>query len=146
MLRSSRLFLTSCFLPVVASISLPLASAQQVKVEGDKPEFRTILSPEFPGAELRRFKPLNWIQFEAKLRLDMKPTPRSKTLDKMLVKWYVAVENPDRANTFLLLTKDVQHVNIHAVIVGIIRHPGPGNVLPPETAALRDADVELFQL
>jgi hypothetical protein len=42
----------------------------------------------------------------------MAPEPKSKTCDRLTVKWYVAVKNPEKPNTMLLLTRDVEHVNI----------------------------------
>ena len=44
--------------------------------------------------------------------VQMAPEPKSKTADKITVKWYVAVENPEQKGTFLLFTREVNHVNI----------------------------------
>lgn len=112
MSRLSSHLIVPCFLLLATFFCSIEAKAQQVKVDGGKPEYDMILSPQFPDDNLKRFKRLEWIQFEAKIRAQMSPMPRSKTMDKMTVKWYVAIKNPDRANTYLLLTKDVQHVNI----------------------------------
>jgi hypothetical protein len=88
------------------------ALAQQAKVITDKPEFDDILSPEFNGGKQEPFKPKEWLRVEAKLRLALSPAPKSSTADKLTVKWFVAIKNPDKAGDFLLLTRDVEHVNV----------------------------------
>lgn len=110
-----KLNLRKLFLPLIPVAIATLASsahAQKMQVEGEKPEFDGILSPEFGGVEAKPFKPKEWLEIEAKLRLDMSPQPPSQTLDRMTVKWYVAVKNPDRGAKILLLTKDVEHANV----------------------------------
>ncbi len=96
---------------VIGVMSHSAANGQSYKVEGDKPEFEDIRSPDI-GETKNGFKPKEWLEIEAKLKLDMVPMPKSKTADRILVKWYVAVENPDKQGTYLLLSKDVTHVNI----------------------------------
>jgi hypothetical protein len=93
------------------SLSQP-ASAQRVKAEAGKPTFDDLESPQFGGGKQKAFKPKNWLEIEAKLNLSMSPEPPSKTADRVTVRWFVAVQNPDRAKTFLLLTKDVEHANV----------------------------------
>ncbi len=89
------------------------ALAQAVKVTTEKPTFDDLQSPtEFGGVKSKSFKPKDWLEVEVKLNVAMRPEPPSKTLDRMTVKWYVAVKNPDKAGTYLLLTKEVEHVNI----------------------------------
>ena len=46
------------------------------------------------------------------MMVQMAPEPKSKTCDKITVKWYIAVANPEKRGTFLLFTRDVEHVNI----------------------------------
>jgi hypothetical protein len=82
------------------------------KVEGEKPEFDDLPSPEFQYIKNKRFTPNDWLEVEAKIKVQVSPEPKSKTLGTMVVKWYVAVKNPEKAGTFLLLTKSVNHVNI----------------------------------
>jgi len=89
------------------------ALAQAVKVDVEKPTFDDLTSPtDFGGTKSKSFKPKDWLEVEAKLKVAMRPEPPSKTLDRLTVKWYVAVKNPDKAGSFLLLTKDIEHVNI----------------------------------
>lgn len=99
--------------PAIAVVfSLAPALGQQSKVEGQKPAFDDIESPQFSGGKQKSFKPGDWLEIEAELQIALSPEPPSKTCDKITVKWYVAVKNPDKQGTFLLLTKDVEHVNI----------------------------------
>ena len=108
--RFSLLAALTCAIFTVAST--PSADAQQYKVEAKKPDFDDFPSPEFSGGQKKNFKPKEWLEIEASIKVQMSPIPPSKTIDRILVKWYVAVENPDKKNTYLLLTKDITHVNI----------------------------------
>lgn len=109
MIRHNLLTVISCALAGI--FFHPTANAQNLRVEGDKPAFEDISSPKL-GDSKDGFKPKEWLEIEASIKVDMRPQPRSKTADRILVKWYVAVENPDKQGTYLLLTKDITHVNI----------------------------------
>lgn len=98
-----------CALAVV--LSAGNAAAQRANVVGDKPAFEDLPSPEFAGGKQKVFKPKDWLELEAKLRISQSPTPLSKTCERLTVKWYVAVKNPEKPGAMLLLTKDVEHVN-----------------------------------
>lgn len=87
------------------------AVAQQAKVVGEKPVFEDIPSPDFAGGKQKAFKPKDWLELETKLRISLSPTPLSKTCERLTVKWYVAVKNPEKPGSMLLLTKDIEHVN-----------------------------------
>lgn len=102
------------FLASIALTSLSIGSAfgQAAKVVGEKAEFDDLPSPEFSGGKQKSFKPKDWLEIETKLKVSLAPEPKSKTCERLLVKWYVLVKNPDRAGTMLLLTKDVEHVNV----------------------------------
>ncbi len=100
-------------LPAIALLfSLVPAHGQASKVVGQKPAFEDIESPQFSGGKQKAFKPGDWLEIEAELQIDLAPEPPSKTCDKITVKWYVAVKNPDKQGTFLLLSKDIEHVNV----------------------------------
>lgn len=96
---------------VAAALMTGSALAQQAKVTGEKPIFDDLPSPEFSGGKQKSFKPKDWLEIEAKLKITLSPEPPSKTCEKLTVKWYVAVKNPEKSGTFLLLTKDIDHVN-----------------------------------
>lgn len=107
------LILTRLALPALALIfSLAPASGQASKVIGTKPAFDDIESPQFSGGKQKAFKPGDWLEIEAEIQVDLAPAPPSKTCDKVTIKWYIAVKNPDKPGTFLLLTKDIEHVNV----------------------------------
>jgi hypothetical protein len=97
---------------VLASLMITTSFAQQAKVEGQKPTFDDLPSPEFSGGKQKSFKPKDWLEMETKLRVMLAPEPKSKTCERLTVKWYVAVKNPEKSGSMLLLTKDVEHVNV----------------------------------
>lgn len=86
------------------------ADAQQYKIAAENPEFDSLLSPQIDNQ--KKFRAKEWLDIEARLMVQMAPEPKSKTADQVIVKWYVAVQNPDKSGTFLLFTRDVTHVNI----------------------------------
>jgi hypothetical protein len=109
---SFRKILSLAVISTFACFSAAGAFGQAVKVTGDKPSFDTLPSPEFSGGKQKGFRPKDWLEMEVKLRVLMQPEPKSKTCDKLTVKWYIALKNPEKAGTYLLVTKDVEHVNI----------------------------------
>lgn len=97
---------------VIAGLSIGSAFGQAAKVVGEKPVFDDLPSPEFSGGKQKSFKPKDWLEIEAKLKISLSPEPKSKTCEKLTVKWYVAVKNPEKPSSYLLLTKDIEHVNV----------------------------------
>lgn len=97
---------------VITSFSMGSASGQAAKVTADKPAFDDLPSPEFSGGKQKGFKPKDWLEIETKVKVSMSPEPKSKTCDRLTVKWYIAVKNPEKSGSMLLLTKDVEHVNV----------------------------------
>ena len=71
----------------IAAISMPHAAAQAYKVELEKPKFDDLPSPEFSGGKSKPFKAKEWLEIEASMKVQMAPEPRSKTIDRILVKW-----------------------------------------------------------
>jgi len=104
--------LTAITCAAIGVLSHSQANAQTFKVEGGKPSFDDLPSPEFSGGKQKSFKPKDWLEIEASLKVQMSPAPPSQTAERILVKWYVAVEHPDKKGAYLLLTKDVTHVNV----------------------------------
>ena len=97
-------------------LGAPEALAQRTsdtkyKVSADDPELDSLLSPQI-GSTSKNFRAKEWLEVEAKLFVQMAPEPKSKTLDKLTVRWYFAVENPEQRRTYLLFTREVAHVNI----------------------------------
>lgn len=96
---------------IFAGLLMGNASAEN-KVKGDTPMFDDLESPQFSGGKQKGFRPKSWLEIETKLRVDMKPEPKSKTCDKLTVKWFVGVKNTEKASSLLLFTKDVEYVNV----------------------------------
>ncbi len=105
--------LLSISLPaIVASLMIGVASGQAAKVVVERPSFDELPSPEFSGGKQKSFKPKDWLEIETKVRVSMAPEPKTKTCERLTIKWYIAVKNPEKSGTFLLLSKDVEHVNV----------------------------------
>jgi len=105
----------SAFIALTAAAAFlsPCAATGAVKVDVmDKPKLDDVMSPEFSGVRSKTFRSKNWLEIEAKIKIQMKPEPKTKTCDKLTVKWYIAVENPDKPDTMLKLTKEVEYVNV----------------------------------
>ena len=102
------------FSSVVAALALGrhLSWSGVVPDHRAAPDFDNLPSPQFAGVKNKRFTPLDWLEIEAPLKVEMKPEPASKTCDKMTVKWYVAVKNVEKPGTFLLFSKEIEHVNV----------------------------------
>lgn len=108
---SKKLFSFSA-LAFAALLSAESAFGQASRVIGEKPIFEDLPSPEYSGGKNKSFKPKDWLEIETKIKISLAPEPASKTCDKITVKWYIAVKNPEKPTTMLLLTKDIEHVNI----------------------------------
>ncbi len=107
-----RTSLSAVAFAVITSFSIGSASGQAAKVTAEKASFDDIQSPEFSGGKQKGFRPKDWLEIETKLKVLLDPEPKSKTCDRLTVKWYVAVKNPEKSGTMLLLTKEIEHVNI----------------------------------
>ena len=97
---------------LVSCLFTASAAAQTSKVVAEKPSFEDIESPQFSGGKPKAFKPKEWLEIETKLNVSMRPQPKSMTCDRITVKWYVAVKNPERSGQMLLLTRDIEYVNV----------------------------------
>jgi len=98
---------------VIAGLAMGSAFGQAVKLVAEKPTFDDLQSPEYSGGGRQKpFKPKNWLEIEAKLNITGGTAAKTKICERLTVKWYVLVKNPEKQSSFLLLTKDVEHVNI----------------------------------
>jgi hypothetical protein len=112
-MRNLRLSLLSAATVATLCISFQsTANAQAYKVEPEKPAFDDLPSPDFNTSKTKDFKPKDWLEIEAAFKIQMAPEPPSKTAERVMVKWYIAVEHPDKQGAYLLLTKDITHVNV----------------------------------
>lgn len=108
----AQIFLSFTTPAILAGLMIGTSFGQAARVTGAKPSFEDLPSPEFSGGKQKSFKPKDWLEIETKLNVALAPEPPSKTLDRLTIKWYIAVQNPERPRTMLLLTKDVEHVNV----------------------------------
>ena len=109
---SLRHLLSIASFAVLSCVFANSAEAQVAKAVADKPTFDDLESPQFAGGKQKAFKPKEWLEIETKVKLSMRPEPKSMTCDRMTVKWFVAVKNPERSGQMLLLTRDIEHVNV----------------------------------
>ena len=97
----------------IAALSIGNVFGQASKVVGEKPMFDDLPSPTFSGGSKdKSFKPKDWLEIETKLKISLSPEPPSKTLERLVVKWYIAVKNPETSGSMWLLTKEITHVNV----------------------------------
>jgi hypothetical protein len=99
---------------IITGLSMGSVFGQTAAVLGGKPAFEDLQSPEFSGGKQKPFKPKDWLEIETKLKISMGAGSKARVCEKLVVKWYVAVKNPDpsKSGTLLLLTKDVEHMNV----------------------------------
>lgn len=85
----------------------------KTKVEVDRISFDVLPSPELNSSRNKSFKPKDWLEIEAKVRVQAAPAPPSGFIDKMTVKWSVAVENTATgARGTAILIKEITYVNV----------------------------------
>lgn len=100
----------------IAAILLTQNSAHaQMKAiaQAAKPVFEELQSPQIPTqTKDKRFTPRDWLEIEGAITLDARPVPASGMVDRLVVKWYIAIRNPEKRGEFFLLTREVTHVNV----------------------------------
>jgi hypothetical protein len=100
-------------LAALAIASNPAQAQTAAQAKAEKPVFEEIQSPQIPTqSREKRFTPRDWLEMEAAITIDARPVPPSGMLDRLVVKWYVAIKNPDKAGEFFKLTREVTHVNV----------------------------------
>lgn len=113
MKTKSKSFLLSALLVGVSMLPSALV-AQTGLVEADKPKFDDLPSPDISVAKSKKFKPKDWLEVEMKFKVKMDPKNyKEKFVDKVTVKWYVAVKvKIDGKEKVRLLEKEVNYVNV----------------------------------
>lgn len=82
----------------------------EAKLDVSKPDFDDLQSPAL-GAK-KSWNPKDWLEMEVKFKVSaVSPKPKDGFVDRITVRWYVAVENPG-GKGYWLLEKEVTHVNI----------------------------------
>lgn len=102
--------LASFVLGAVAMVT-PLM-AQTGKVKLDKPSFDNMPSPQFSIGKNKSFKPKDWLEVEVKFNVEMPRDYKQKFIDRVTVKWYVAIDDPRGGRKAVFIEKEVTHVNV----------------------------------
>lgn len=90
----------------------PIMASAATKVDAGSPKFDDLQSPQFGGTKAKSFSPKDWLEVETEIQVMMAPTPKTKTCDRLTIRWYVAVDNPEKRGTYLKFTREIEHVNI----------------------------------
>lgn len=109
-------FLIPTALSVGALIFLPFAAGvanAQGQADIDKPSFDELPSPDLDGTKRKSFDPKDWLEVESEIEIPAlnRDMAEAGFIDRVLVKWYVAIEEK-AAGRPVLLTKDITHVNV----------------------------------
>ena len=85
----------------------------QGKVSVGKLEFDNLPSPDLQGTKNKSFKPKDWLEVEVGITIPAqnKTMLDSGFVDRVLVKWYVAIKEKASGKP-MLLTKDINHINV----------------------------------
>ena len=86
--------------------------AQTGKVKLDSPKFDNLPSPQFSVGKNKNFKPKDWLEVEVKFKVEMPRTYKQKFIDRVTVKWYVAIDDPAGGKKTVFLQKEINHVNV----------------------------------
>ncbi len=88
-------------------------SAQVVPAEVGGIEFDDLQSPNPGGTKNKSFKPKDWLEVEASLKIPAQNREQQETgfIDRVVVKWYVAMKEKVSGKV-VLLTKDINHINV----------------------------------
>jgi len=102
---------------IASALVLVQPAAGQVqtaaRAQGGQPTVEKLQSPDIPSqTRQKRFTSRDWLEIEAAIKIDVRPVPPSGMLDRLVVKWYVAVQNPDKKGEFFLLAREITHVNV----------------------------------
>lgn len=97
-----------------AALSLFSSSAHaQGKGEVGNLTFDNIPSPEVQIGKNKAFKPKDWLEVEAGMKLPAANPEQKKIgfINEVTVKWYIAVKNPDGKGV-IKLAKTINHINV----------------------------------
>lgn len=106
------LFFQPALLVLCFGLFSAIAGAQEVKVDVDDPAYEDLESPQFGGnTEVKKFKPKNWLEVEVKLKVKAARGFKGAFLNRLDIRWYVAVDNPEGKGT-ILLEKTATYLNV----------------------------------
>lgn len=105
----SNLLSLSCLLALLTTST----QAQVQVADIDKPNFESLSSPDFGGRNSKKFRPKDWLEIEAAMKIPAQNRQQTVIgfIDKVQVKWYLAMKD-EAVDKTVLLTKDITHVNV----------------------------------
>ncbi|MCW1922948.1 hypothetical protein OKA05_10330 [Luteolibacter arcticus] len=112
-----RSFRRTALAAVTASVAalafLAVPAHAQGKADVGNMIFDDIPSPDVQGVKGKNFKPKDWLEVEAGIKIPATNAEQKKAgfIDQVTVKWYVAFKNPEGKN-FIKLTKTIIHINV----------------------------------
>lgn len=100
-------------LGALLAFGLSAELSAQGKVDIGSLEFDELPSPDLGGTKNKSFKPKDWLEVEAELKVPAMNREQQETgfVDQVVVKWYVAVKEK-ASGRVVLLTKDITHINV----------------------------------
>jgi len=86
----------------------------QGKAEVGNLIFDDLPSPEVNSGKAKAFKPKDWLEVEAGIKIPATNADQKKAgfIDQVTVKWYVAFKNPENPKSFIKLSKTIVHINV----------------------------------
>lgn len=107
-MKSLPLTLSFCLLAAFSAFG-----QNRIKVEAEsQPAFEDLESPEFGNSE-KSWDPKDWLEMEIEFEVTLVDPKEAEFVDNLTVVWYVAAKDPDsNSRKFILLQKDVEHINI----------------------------------
>lgn len=96
-----------------AALIAPHAAFAQGQAQVEAPVFDALPSPELNVGKNKAFRPKEWLEMEAKLKIPAQNAEQKKVgyLDEVVVKWYVVIKNQE-GKGYWLLSKDITHINV----------------------------------
>ncbi len=101
------------FAASAAALSLTATVHAQGKGEISPPVFDNIPSPDIQTGKSKSFKPKDWLEVEAGIKIPATNAEQKKAgfINQVTVKWYVAVKNPEGKGV-IKLAKTINHINV----------------------------------
>lgn len=101
------------FTASAAVLSFSATVNAQGKGEISPPVFDNLPSPEVATGKAKNFKPKDWLEVEAGIKLPASNAEQKKAgfINQVTVKWYLALRNPE-GKGMIKLTKTINHINV----------------------------------
>ncbi len=109
--RRSALAAIAAASAALAFVAAPVNA--QGKADVSNLNFEDIPSPDVQVGKAKSFKPKDWLEVEAGIKIPATNADQKKSgfINQVTVKWYVAVDNPDGKGV-IKLSKTINHINV----------------------------------